>query len=68
MIIHRITPSVDYNYWLKRLDTQLNETTNQNSIKVAKVDKPTNNKNFGTSVINIPMSPSLLEILGDKTN
>ena len=35
------TPSVDYYYWLKRLDTQLNEPTNQNLIKVAKVVKPT---------------------------
>ena len=25
-------PAVDYNYWLKRLDTQLNKPTNQNSI------------------------------------
>ena len=31
---------VDYNYWLKRLDIQLNELTNQNSIKVTKVTKP----------------------------
>ena len=29
--------------WLKRLDIQLNERTNQNSIKVPKV-RPTNNK------------------------
>ena len=42
MMIHKITPSVDYNYWLKRLDTQLNETTNQNLIKVLKVVRPTN--------------------------
>ena len=27
---HKISLSVDYNYWLKRLDTQLNETINQN--------------------------------------
>ena len=25
-------PPVDYNYWLKRLDTELNEPTNQNSL------------------------------------
>ena len=25
MMIHKFTPSVDYNYWLKRWDTQLNE-------------------------------------------
>ena len=29
----QITPSVDYNWWLERLDTQLKEPTNQNSIK-----------------------------------
>ena len=38
------TPSVDYNQWLKRLDTQLNEPTYKNSIKVPKVAKPTNKK------------------------
>ena len=31
-------PSVDY----KRLDTQLNEPTNKNLLKVSKVVKPTN--------------------------
>ena len=40
----QITPSVDYNLWLKRLDTQLDETTKQNSIKVPKVVKPMNKK------------------------
>ena len=35
--IHKITHSVDYNWWLKRLDTQLNESTNKNSIKAPKV-------------------------------
>ena len=44
IMIHKINPSVDYNEWLKRLDTQLNETSNQNSIIVPKVDKPTNKK------------------------
>ena len=34
MIIHKITPSVDYDKWLKHLDNQLHEPTNQNSIKV----------------------------------
>ena len=33
MIIHNIIPSVDYNCWLKHLDTQLKEPTNQNLIK-----------------------------------
>ena len=34
---NRINLSVDQNYWWKRLDTQLNEQTNENSIKVSKV-------------------------------
>ena len=42
--------SADYNRWLKHLDTQLNEPTNQNSIKAPKVVKPTNNKTLGTGV------------------
>ena len=44
MIIHNITPYVDYNEWLKRLDTHLDETTNKNSVKVQKFVKPTNMK------------------------
>ena len=44
MMIHKITPSVDYNQFLKLLDTQLNEPTNQNSMKVLKYVKPTNKK------------------------
>ena len=34
-----ISSSVDYNYWLKYLNTKLNESTNQYSIKVPKVFK-----------------------------
>ena len=41
---YKITPSVDYNYWLKRLDTKLNEPADQNSLEVPKVVKPTNKK------------------------
>ena len=56
--------SVDYNLWIKRLDTQLNEQTNQNSTKVHMIVKPTNKKSYfktlGTSVINSPMSPTFL--------
>ena len=37
-------PSEDCNQWLKRLDIQLNEPTNQNSIKVLKVVKLTTKK------------------------
>ena len=33
-------PFVDYNYCLKRSDTQLHEPTNENSIIVPKVVKP----------------------------
>ena len=56
MMIHKMTPSIDYNQWLfKGLDNQLNEATNQN-FKVPKVDKSTNKKmlfkTLGTSVIN----------------
>ena len=34
-----------HNYWLKRLDTQLNESTQQNHL-VPKGVKPTNKKTF----------------------
>ena len=44
MIIHKIIPSVDYNLWLKRLNSQLNKSTNQNTIKVPKVIDSTNKK------------------------
>ena len=51
MLIHNITPSVDYNQWLNRLDTQLNKPTKIKFMKVLKVVKPTNKnmliKNFG---------------------
>ena len=40
----QITPSVDLNQWLKRLYTQLYELTNQNSMRVPKIVKPTNKK------------------------
>ena len=38
MMIHKIIPYVDYN------ECGLNGLTNQNSIKVPKVEWPTNNK------------------------
>ena len=41
---NKIIPSVDYNLWLKRLDTQLYEPLNQNSTKVPKVIITTNKK------------------------
>ena len=42
------SPSEEYNKWLKRMDTELNEPTKQNSIKVPKVVnvQPTNKKMF----------------------
>ena len=55
----KISHSVDYN--LKRLDTQLNEPTSHNTIKVTRVVKPMNKKTLGTSVINSLMSASSLE-------
>ena len=64
-MMHKITPSVDYNLQrMKRLDTKLNETTN----KIPKIVKPTNkkrhHKSLGTSVINSPMFPPSLAIMG----
>ncbi len=56
LMTHKITPSVDLNQWLERLNTQLNKPTNQNLVKVPKVVELTNkkmilNKTLGTSVI-----------------
>ena len=59
MMIHKITTSVDFNYRLKILDTQLNIPTNQNSIKVPKVVKPTNKKTFGNYCNKQPNVPTL---------
>ena len=36
MMIHKITSSVDYNECFKCFDTQINEPTNQNSIRFPK--------------------------------
>ena len=35
----KITPSVDYIQWWKRLDTKLNEPTNQKVPKVARANE-----------------------------
>ena len=64
MMIHKITPSVDCNSWLKRLDTELNEPNCQNLMKVPKVVRLQQIRNldyktFGTTVIYSPMSPPL---------
>ena len=61
-IIHKITPSVNYNQCLNRLDIQLNKPTTQNTIKVPKVestDKKTLFKNFGDQCNKQPNVPSL---------
>ena len=42
----KITPSVDYNQLFKRLNTHLNEPTNQNSLEEPKVVKATNKNNL----------------------
>ena len=55
-----ITTSVEYSYWLKRLDTQHNEWTNQNSLKVLKVVEPSNKT---TLLKNTPIVPFLTGIL-----
>ena len=44
--MHKTTPSVDCNYWLKRLDIQLNQSTNKNSIKVPRVVEPKIRKRY----------------------
>ena len=55
MEILKITPSIDYNWWLERLDTQLNKPTNQNSFKVPNFVHQRIRKRYyktlGTSVI-----------------
>ena len=45
-MIHKITPTADFQLRVKCLDTQLNESTNQNSIKVPKVEKQRNMKRY----------------------
>ena len=64
IMIYNIPSSVDYSYWLKSLNFQLNEFTIQKSSKVLKVVKPKFkkmlSKTLGTSVVNSPMSPSFL--------
>ena len=47
---------------VKKLDIKINEQINHNLIKVPKVDKPTNHKPLGTSVINSPISPPSMYI------
>ena len=46
MIIHKITPSVDFILWLKRLDTQLDKSIHQKSPKLLSQQKR-KQKNWG---------------------
>ncbi len=67
MMINKISPSVDYNHWLKRFNTQLSKQTNKNSINSPKLLSQQIRKKYyktlGTSVINSPMSPPSLDLL-----
>ena len=38
--------TINFNYWLKWLNAQLNKPSSQNSKSVLKVVKPTNRNNF----------------------
>ena len=58
MMLHKITASVDYNKWFKRLDTQLNEPTNKNLVNFF-IQQKHYFKTLGTIVINRPISPPL---------
>ena len=44
MMIHKITPFVDYNYWFVRQNTHPNDLTNQNATKVPNYFKSINKK------------------------
>ena len=66
MRIHKITPSVDYNKWLKGLDTQLIEPTNQDSVKDSKVVETTNKTYFGNQCNKQPNIPSLPDFIVNK--
>ena len=56
IIMHKIPPYVDYNLWLKRLNTQLNKPTNEMSLKSPKLlsqrIRKSYSKTLETSVIN----------------
>ena len=52
----------NYSFYSLQLETQLNEQTNQNLIKLPKVVKPTNNK---TSPISFPSQAQYTKGWGD---
>ena len=61
MKIHKVNHYVDYNCWLKRLDTQLKKPTNENSSKTPKLLDQRIRKlsytSLGTSVMNRTIAP-----------
>ena len=63
MLLHIITLSVDYNYLLKRLDTQLYEPNNQNLLKSSKLSSQRIRKRYyktlGDNCNKQPIVPSL---------
>ena len=61
MTIHKITLSVDYNLWLKRLYTQ--PMNNQSEFNKSSKIRKRYYKTLVTSVINNPMSPPALGII-----
>ena len=68
MMIHKITHFVDYYYRLKPLETQLDEPTNQNSLKFTKllsqrIRKHLYKTNMGTNKIYSPFSPLSLILI-----
>ncbi len=65
MMKNKTIPSIDYKYWLKRLDNKqsMNQPT---KIKVFKVVKRTNKKTLKTNVINSPLSSTSLAVTTRK--
>ena len=61
MMFHKITHSVDYNQWLKRMNTHLNNLSIKIQSKSFKLLKQQTIKRYyktlGTSVVNCKMSP-----------
>ena len=66
MMIHKSITSVIYNKWLKRLDAQQYEPTNQNSINQRK--RKFKKKTLGTNLMIIPMSPTALDFPSNSPN
>ena len=66
MMIHEITPSVDYSYWLKRSDTQLNERTYQISIHVPNIYLATDELNYIQNIGYVPVSTVHVPFLPDN--